>query len=399
MPFVEVQGARQYYRDDGSADRPVLVLSHSLGLDHGMWDPQVADWLPHFRIIRYDTRGHGASAVTTVEYSIELLGRDALAVADAAAAARFAFCGLSLGGMIGQWLAVNAPDRLTHLVLANTSSRLTDPGAMEMRRRAVLDGGMSAVVDLVMGRFFSPPAIQSNPPAVASSRRTFLATDPAGYAGCCAAIRDMDQTAAARSIRAPTLIIGSDLDQSTPWHPHGDVLVRSIPAARALRLETAHLSNLERPRTFSTAVLEFLLAAPNGSVESGLPIRRAVLGEAHVDASIAAVTDLTRDFQELITRFAWGTIWARPGLDRRTRRLLVLAMTAALGRWEEFRLHVRTGLAHELELCDVKEVLLQVAVYAGVPAANTGCARSDCRGTRRDRAGCLDRCCRVEGSG
>ena len=106
--------------------------------------------------------------------------------------------------------------------------------------------------------------------------------------------------------------------------------------------------------------------------EAGFAVRRAVLGDAHVDRSIAAATEFTRDFQELITRYAWGTIWTRPGLDRRTRRLLVLAMTAALGRWEEFRLHVRAALEHGMEPCDLKEMLLQAAVYTGVTVGNTG---------------------------
>jgi 3-oxoadipate enol-lactonase/4-carboxymuconolactone decarboxylase len=181
----------------------------------------------------------------------------------------------------------------------------------------------------------------------------------------------MDQTSGAAGISTPTLLIGGDLDVSTPWDPHSALLADAIPGARVVRLRAAHLSNLERPRSFAAALLDFLLPRSDGSVEAGMPIRRAVLGDAHVDRSVAAATELTRDFQDLITRFAWGTIWARPGLDWPTRRLLVLATTAALGRWEEFRLHVRAGLAKELELCDVNEVLLQVAVYAGVPAANT----------------------------
>jgi 3-oxoadipate enol-lactonase/4-carboxymuconolactone decarboxylase len=353
------------------AGRPALMLSHSLGVDHGMWDPQVEALLPHVQIVRYDTRGHGASTATRGDYSIAQLGRDALAVADAAGLETFAWCGLSLGGMIGQWLAVHAPNRVTHLVLANTSSKLTDPAAMENRRRAVVDGGMPAIVDMVMGRFFSPSKLEAAGPEVQWARRTLLATDPVGYAGCCAAIRDMDQTASLGGIAMPSLLIGGDRDVSTPFDPHSVVIANAIPGIRVVRLDAAHLSNLERPRAFAAALLDFLLPRSDGSVEAGMPIRRAVLGDAHVDRSIAATTDLTRDFQELITRFAWGTIWARPGLDWRTRRLLVLATTAALGRWEEFRLHVRTGFAHELELCDLTEVLLQVALYAGVPAANT----------------------------
>jgi 3-oxoadipate enol-lactonase/4-carboxymuconolactone decarboxylase len=133
-------------------------------------------------------------------------------------------------------------------------------------------------------------------------------------------------------------------------------------------LPAAHLSCLERPRSFSAALLGFLLPER----EDGAKIRREVLGSEHVDRAAATTTDFNRDFQEMITRYAWGTIWARPGLDRRTRRLLVLAITAATGRWEEFRLHVRAGMKHELEPCDLEEVLLQTAVYAGIPAANTG---------------------------
>ena len=371
MPFATIQGSRHYFRHEGADGRPVLMLSHSLGLDHGMWEPQVGDFLGHFQVLRYDTRGHGASDATPGDYTLAQLGQDALAIADAAGARTFAFCGLSLGGMVGQWLAANAPERLTHLVLANTSSRLTDPAGMDARRRAVLDGGMAAVADTVMGRFFTPATLQSPPPSAGWARRALLATDPIGYAGCCAAIRDMNQTDALGGIRTPTLVIGGDPDVSLPWDPHSIRLVDGIDGARGLRIQTAHLSNLERPRTFATAVLEFLLPPADATVERGMPIRRAVLGGAHVDRQLAEADELTRDFQELITRVAWGAIWARPGLDRRTRRLLVLTTTAALGRWEEFRLHLRTGLAQELEPADVKEVLMQLAVYAGVPAANT----------------------------
>ena len=373
MPFVTTpDGIRHFYRLTGAADRPVVMLSHSLGLDHGMWDPQAADLEPHFQVLRYDLRGHGASDAPAGEYSIEVLAKDALAIADAAGAATFAFCGLSIGGMIGQWLGAHAPGRLTHLVLANTTPRMADPSLMETRRKTVLAEGMTAVTDAALRRFFSAPAVEADAPHVASARRTLLATDPVGYAGCCAAVRDLNQSALLGSIRTPTLVISGDRDESMPWDGHGRVLSTSIPGAQAVRLPAAHVSNLERPRSFTAALFDFLLPKAAGTVEGGLPVRRAALGAAHVERSLGAASDFTRDFQELITRFAWGTIWARPGLDHRTRRLLVLVITAALSRWEEFRLHVRAGLAHELEPCDVKEALLQVAVYAGVPAANTG---------------------------
>jgi 3-oxoadipate enol-lactonase/4-carboxymuconolactone decarboxylase len=270
--------------------------------------------------------------------------------------------------MIGQWLGAHQPQRVTHLVLANTSAKFPAPEIMEARRKTALGTGMSSFADAAMRRGFLAESLAANPPFVASMRSILLATDPVGYAGCCAAIRDLDQLELLEEIRVPTLVIGGDRDVSTPWEGHGDLLAARIPGAKYAVLPAAHLSNLERPRSFSAALLRFLLP----DREEGAKIRREVLGSEHVERAAADATDFNRDFQDLITRFAWGTIWSRPYLDRRTRRLLVLAITAATGRWEEFRLHVRTGLRHELEPCDLEEVLLQTAVYAGVPAANTG---------------------------
>ncbi len=370
MPFATRSGLTCYYRLEGGDNLPVLMLAHSLGQDHGMWQPQVADLGSYFRVLRYDVRGHGATTAMPGEYRIDQLAQDALALADILAIDRFAFCGVSLGGMVGQWIGTHAPERVTHLVLANTSPR-ADGQRMESRRLAVLSGGMASIADAVMGRFFSPAELMKNPPLVATARRTLLATDAGGYAGCCAAIRDMDQTAALSAIKAPTLVINGVQDQSLPWTGHGERLVTGIAGARVVHLDTAHLSNLEAPRSFTAALLEFLLPPVVETADAGREVRRTVLGWNHVDKAEASSDGFTRDFQELLTRYAWGSVWTRPGLDHRTRRLLVLVMAAALGRWEEFRLHVRAGLDGGLEACDIKEALLQTAVYAGVPAANT----------------------------
>jgi 3-oxoadipate enol-lactonase/4-carboxymuconolactone decarboxylase len=372
MPFVTADHVRLFYRIEGTAGKPVVILAHSIGADHSMWTQQVEALGTYFRIVRYDVRGHGASDVPEGEYSIEQLGSDALAIADALGISKFAFCGLSLGGAIGQWLAIHAPERLTHLVLANTSSQFGLRSNWETRIRMVHEGGMASIVEMVMQRFFSPSTLARDFHA-SDIKSAFLGTDPKGYAGCCAALRDVDYTAALSKIKNPTLVIVSDHDPSTPWSGHGEILAREIPGVRVVRLPGAHLSNLERPQSFNAAVLEFLQPTDAGdSLEAGLAVRRDVLGDAHVDAAIAATNDFNRDFQAFITRYAWGSIWTRPGLSHRTRRLLVLAVTASLGRWEEFRLHVRAGLAHELEPPDLKEALLQSAIYAGVPAANTG---------------------------
>ena len=373
MPFAVSDGCRIYYRLEGAPTAPLLVLVHSLGTDHGMWSPQMPALLRRFRVLRLDLRGHGASDAPAGDYTLAQLGRDVLAVADAAGVARFAYCGLSLGGMIGQWLGANAGDRLERLVLANTSPRMADPGLFEIRRATVLAKGMAAIEEPVLQRFFSSRLLASGSAAVESVRAALLATSPVGYAGCCAAIRDMDQRPALAAIQAPVLVIAGDRDLSTPWAGHGDVLAGGIPGARAVRLDAAHLSNVERPSSFTAALFDFLLpAGSDGALEAGFAVRRSMLGDAHVDAAIARTTEFTRDFQELITRYAWGAVWTRPGLDPGVRRLLALAIAAALGRWEEFRLHVRTGLGAELEMADLKEMLLTLAVYAGVPAANTG---------------------------
>ena len=375
MPFASIHNAQMFYRLQGNAGRPVLILSHSISTDHAMWELQIGDLLPYFQILRYDTRGHGASDATAGEYSVEMLGKDFLALADTLEISQFAFCGLSLGGAVGQWVAAHAPERVTHLVLANTSPQFVPRTNWETRMAAVAKGGMSAVVELAMQRFFSSDTLAKQNPHVASIRSVFLGTDPVGYLGCCAALRDMNHGEILRQIKSPTLVISGERDVATPWSGHSERLAREIPGARAIHLTAAHLSNIERPRSFTTALLEFLLPQPNAtadSLQAGFELRRAVLGDAHVDKAIAGTTEFTKEFQELITRYAWGTIWSRPQLDPRTRRLLVLAVTASLGRWEEFALHVRAGLASDLELCDLKEVLLQTAVYAGVPAANTG---------------------------
>ena len=372
MPFATVNDVRLFYRLEGNDDLPTLVLAHSIGCDHSIWEEQLPDLLRFFRVLRYDVRGHGASDAPAGEYTLDLLAGDVLALADSLGIERFAFCGLSLGGMIGQRLAALAPARLTHLVLASTSPFAGGPAAWEGRLEAVRREGMAAVIDLSIERFFSPERVAAGDPHVASVRRLVAGTDPEGYAACCAAIRDHDERSALPSIRVPTLVIAGDRDISTPWEGHGELLAQGIPGARAVRLPAAHLSNLESPRGFLAALLEFLLPPDSrDALERGFERRRAVLGDAHVDRAIAGTTPLTADFQELITRYAWGTVWARPALEPRVRRLLVLATTAALGRWEEFRLHVRAGLAHGLEEADLKEVLLQGAVYAGVPAANT----------------------------
>jgi 3-oxoadipate enol-lactonase len=258
VPFISVNNVHLFYRLEGRQELPVLVLSHSLGCDLGMWDPQMPDLLEKFSVLRYDTRGHGASGVPAGEYSIEMLGRDVAELCTALNIVKFAFCGLSMGGAVGQWLALNAPDHLSALVLANTSPKFGTREIWEARLQSVRQGGMAAVADAGLERFFSP----ENRVGVwgQTIRAVLLGTDSIGYAGCCAALRDVNFTDAASRIKIPTLVIGSNQDPSTPWEANGKLLADAIPAAESVVLRGAHLSNLEDQRQFTTALIDFMRA-------------------------------------------------------------------------------------------------------------------------------------------
>jgi 3-oxoadipate enol-lactonase/4-carboxymuconolactone decarboxylase len=378
MPFVQIEGARLYWRCDGRDQAPALLLSNSIGTDHALWDPVMPALMRTFRVIRYDSRGHGASDTSPGDYSIERLARDALAVADAAGAARFNFAGISLGGMVGMWLGANASDRLEHLALCNTSPYF-GPESWSARIAAVQAGGMEAIVDMVMGRFFTPAFLRQADARFASVRRSFLCNDSSGYIACGAAIRDMDLRPELPKIKAPTLVVAGKFDQATTA-AQGQQIAKAVAAARYVELPCAHIPTHEAGSALVDELCRFMLPAHEGSesirYERGLARRKEVLGVEYVESRLKNRHAFTDDFQALITRYAWGELWTRPVLDDRTRRLLVLAMMVGLKSWEEFELHVRAGLEHELSPTELKEVLMLAAVYCGVPAANSAFAHA-----------------------
>lgn len=382
MPFAFNGDARLYYRVDGRADAPPLLTVSSLGSDHSMWDPVLPALTRRFRVIRMDKRGHGASDVTGGDYSMDLLGADALAVADAAGAEQFGYLGLSIGGMIGMWLGAHAPARVRRLVLANTAAQ-ADPARFEERITQVMLGGMKSVADAVLGRFFTAGYAARRTVHYETVRQTLLAIDPVGYAGCCAAIRDMDLVPLLTRIQAPVLVIGGSIDQSTPAE-QGRRIAQMVSDGRFVELPTAHFGHSEQPGRFVDLSVTFLTGgdvkhgqvdralAPAQGRELGLARRKEVLGAGYVEQRIADTQPFTEGFQDLVTRYAWGEIWSRPVFDDRDRRLLVLALLIGLGRWEEFRLQVDKGLQAELDVKELEELLLLATVYAGVPAGNTG---------------------------
>jgi 3-oxoadipate enol-lactonase len=241
----------------GAEGNPVLLLSNSLGTRLDMWAPQVEALASRYRVVRYDSRGHGRSSAPAGDYTIERLGRDAVAILDALNVSRARFCGLSMGGMVGMWLGTHVPERIETLVLANTAAWMGPPEVWQARIEAVLRDGMSAVTDAVIERWFTPGFRAAAPETVQGIAGMLLATPPAGYAGCCAAIRDMDQRQSLGIIRAPVLVIGGTHDPSTPLAKAQEI-ADAIAGARLVALDAAHLSNVEQAEAFTAALIEFL---------------------------------------------------------------------------------------------------------------------------------------------
>ena len=346
---------------------PVLML-HSIGTNLHLFDPQAVALARDHRVVRMDLRGHGLSDAAPGEYSMSLLARDALALLDGLGIRRAHVVGVSIGGRIAQQMAAEAPDRVASLVLIDTAAEFAPASLWQQRIDLVREQGMAGLADAVMARWVVDQSLASS----RGLRRMLLATDPAGYAGCAAALRDAGASDVAGRIACPTTVIVGERDVASP--PDVAAALRDmIPGSTLVTIpEAAHLPNLEHAGAVTDAVLaHFGALAPQHGTDGGLTIRKATLGEAHVARAQKNVTPFDAAFQEWITANVWGGIWTRPGLTRHQRSMLVLAVTAALGRHEEFELHVRatrnTGVTPE----EISELLLQVGAYAGVPAANS----------------------------
>ena len=257
MPFVQTKDLRMYYELDGPADAPSLVLSNSLGTNLSLWDSQLPVFAQNFRVLRYDSRGHGQTSATPGEYSIEMLGRDVLQLLDALNLPRVNFCGLSIGGMTGMWLAVNAPQRLQNLVLSNTAPKIGKLDTWNERIRTVREGGTKAVAQQVVERWFTPDFRASHPDQVGKTRSMIESTSTDGYAGSCAAVRDFDFWEKVGAIRAKTLVIAGTHDLSVP-PTDAQKLAKQISEARYIELPAAHISNVEAASRFTDAVSAFL---------------------------------------------------------------------------------------------------------------------------------------------
>ncbi|WP_030810111.1 4-carboxymuconolactone decarboxylase [Streptomyces sp. NRRL S-337] len=406
------------HRIDGPDDAPVLVLGAALGTTWHMWDRQIPELTRQWRVIRFDLPGHGGSPAHAAPSVAELADR-LIATLDGLGVDRFGYAGCNIGGAIGTQLALTRPYRVTSLALVSSSPRYGTADAWRQRGVVIRTNGLDPIARTAPEHWFTQGFAGAQPAIVEWAVQMVRTTDPGCYIAACEALASYDVRSSLGRVGVPTLVVVGSEDQVTPT-TDARTLVAGIPdASLALVPGTSHLAPVEQPaavtelliRHFTNAwhdkpgpggqaaigaaapkpqiapppppqappaAIESGLAQPDqdrgGTYEAGLKVRREVLGDAHVDRAQAAADDFTGDFQDFITRYAWGETWTRPGLDRRTRSIITLTALTARGHKEELALHTRAALRNGLTPSEIKEVLLHTAIYCGVPAANSAFA-------------------------
>ncbi|MEU1319413.1 bifunctional 3-oxoadipate enol-lactonase/4-carboxymuconolactone decarboxylase PcaDC [Streptomyces tibetensis] len=407
------------YRFDGPEDAPVLILGPSLGTTWHMWDRQIPELTKQWRVFRFDLPGHGGAPAYPAGSVGDITTR-LLATLEGLGVQRFGYAGCALGGAVGIELALRHPERLASLALIAASPRFGTADEFRQRGVIVRTNGLDPIARTAPERWFTGGFAAAQPAITEWAVQMVRTTDPGCYIASCEALASFDVRSELGRVGVPTLVlVGSDDQVTGPAEAR--TLVAGIPDARlAVVPGASHLVPVEQPaavtdlllRHFSTAwqpayetstgqsvlpqaaLKPVLSPAPpqppqTGPVaeiapvavppqvqgrpdpyDAGIKVRREVLGDAHVDRALAQADDFSGDFQELVTRYAWGEIWDRPGLDRRTRSCVTLTALVAGGHLDELAFHTRAALRNGLTPGEIKEVLLQAAVYCGVPAAN-----------------------------
>ena len=273
MAEMKIGGETFNVEVEGPENAPVLMISNSLGSNLHMWDDQIPALSKHFRVVRYDSRGHGLSAAPAGPYSLEQLGKDALSILDTLGVKKAHWMGLSKGGAVGQWLLLNAPDRIERAVLANTAAQFGTADTWNDRLRTLRELGLQGMVDAVIDRWFTKEFQAKAPEAIARIKAAFEKTPADGYAACMAALRDIDLRDAIRNIRNQVLVIIGKNDPATPPEA-GKAIAAAIPGARLVELDAAHLSNIEAADEFNKAVIDFLTAPAKPARPKSFPSRK-----------------------------------------------------------------------------------------------------------------------------
>ncbi|MCF3129413.1 bifunctional 3-oxoadipate enol-lactonase/4-carboxymuconolactone decarboxylase PcaDC [Streptomyces olivochromogenes] len=354
------------HRTEGPASAPPLLLGPSLGTSYALWDDVAPELSATHRVVRWDLPGHGGSPADLIGPGATVgdLAELVLALADSLGIERFGYAGVSLGGAVGLHLAVHHPERLESLAVVCSSAHFN--GARPWRERAerVRREGLEWLVESADARWFTPGF------TVPRLVRAHREADPAAYAACCDALAAFDVRERLADISVPTLLIAGREDPATP-PAHLREIAEAVPGSTLVELPGAsHLAPAQCPG----AVVAALRAHLDGVPGRGMVVRREVLGDAHVDRAQARQTPFTARFQDFISRYAWGEVWTDPTLSRRERSMITLTALVAHGHYEELALHVRAARRNGLTPEEIGAVLLQTAVYCGVPAANSAFA-------------------------
>jgi 3-oxoadipate enol-lactonase/4-carboxymuconolactone decarboxylase len=376
----------------GAPDARLIVLGPSLGTTSSIWDVAAAALAADHRVLRFDLPGHGFSPATTEPFTIADVAEAVLALVDSVGGGSFSYAGVSMGGAVGLELALRHPDRVTSLAAFSAPAVFSTPQSWHDRAAQVRASGTASVVGGSASRWFAPDYLQQTPGPGAAALDRLLEVDDESYALCCEALAAWDLSSDAASISVPTSCAAGRFDLvTTPTQV--EALAGLIPGARFDVVDGAgHLPVLERPAE-TEAIIRRILAATEASDAAGstsdvttdvttdasrhaagMAVRRAVLGDAHVDAATAKITPETADFQDFITRYAWGEIWTRPGLTRRERSFITLSSLVTGGHENEIGMHVRAALTNGLSQAEISETILHTAIYAGVPAGNSAFA-------------------------
>ncbi|MFM9610276.1 bifunctional 3-oxoadipate enol-lactonase/4-carboxymuconolactone decarboxylase PcaDC [Streptomyces niveiscabiei] len=354
------------YRAEGSASAPALLLGPSVGTSYALWDQVAPELSVTHRVVRWDLPGHGGSAAELVSAGVSMSELASLVVrlADALGIERFAYAGVSIGGAVGMQLALEYPERVSSLAVICSSSHFGGAAPWEERASRVRREGTEWLLESTAGRWF---AGEFRVPALV---RDLATVDSGAYAACCDALASFDVRERLGEIQARTLVIAGRDDPATP-PPHAREIADGVSGATLVEIPgAAHLAPVQCPG----AVLSALRVHLGGAAGAGMAVRREVLGDAHVDRAQERQSPFTARFQDFISRYAWGEIWTDPTLSRRERSLVTLTALVAHGHYDELGMHVRAARRNGLTPEEIGAVLLQTAVYCGVPAANSAFA-------------------------
>ena len=370
----------------GSPALPLLVLGPSLGTSaRALWSSCAAHLAGSFEVLAWDLPGHGTNLAESKPFTVAELTAGVLAMVDDMLAERgeqgtsFAYAGDSAGGAVGLQLMLDAPDRIDAAVVLCTGAKIGEPEGWHERAAAVRASGTPVVLERSAAIWFAPGFLEREPDTGAALLHALQDADREGYAQVCEALAAFDVRHRLHEITTPVLAIAGAQDVPAPPASLEEIAVGVKHGRLVVLDDVAHLAPAERPDEVARLIREHVAGEPASEPsptvaevrEAGMVVRREVLGDAHVDRAIANTTDLTADFQDFITQYAWGSVWTRPGLDRRSRSLITLTALVARGHHEELAMHLRAARTNGLTNDEIKELLLQTAIYCGVPEANT----------------------------